>query len=60
MIYQVETDGMLYTYSDTNYIIQNETGLEYEDAYDIIPCPYTYAESDREKPRKEDDDVSIQ
>lgn len=60
MIYQVEIDGMLYTYSDTNYIIQNETGLEYEDAYDIIPCHYTYSESDREKPRKEDDDVSIQ
>lgn len=57
MIYQVETDGMLYTYSDTKYIIQNETGLEYEDAYDIIPCPYTYSESDREKLRKEDDDV---
>ena len=34
--------------------------IRFEDAYDIIPCPYTYSESDREKPRKEDDDVSIQ
>lgn len=59
MIYQIETDGLLYTYSDTKYIIQNETGLEYEDAYDSIPCLYTYSESDREKPRKEDEDVSI-
>ena len=34
-------------YSDKNVMIrQIETGILYEDAVDVIPCRYTYEESD--------------
>ena len=34
-------------YSDKNVMIrQVETGILYEDAVDVIPCRYTYEESD--------------
>ena len=34
-------------YSDENVmILQKETGNLYYDAVDIIPCPYTYTETD--------------
>ena len=47
MIVQTITDDLVYTYSDTNhYIIQNETGLEYIDAYDSVTSTYTYSESE--------------
>ena len=47
MIVQTITDDLIYTYSDTNhYIIQNETGLEYIDAYDSVTSTYTYSESE--------------
>lgn len=36
-------------YSDSGkYIIQVETGVEYAEAIDISPCPYTYTESDKD------------
>lgn len=28
------------------YILQVETGIQYEDAVDIIPCRYTYRETE--------------
>lgn len=34
--------------NDNKYIIQVETQTEYAEAIDIMPCPYTYVESDRE------------
>ena len=34
-------------YSDKNVMLrQVETGILYEDAVDVIPCKYTYEESD--------------
>lgn len=34
-------------YSDRNmHILQNETGIMYEDAVDVLPCRYTYSETD--------------
>ena len=34
-------------YSDQNMLIrQVETGKIYEDAVDVIPCPFTYEETD--------------
>ena len=34
-------------YSDENYMIrQAKTGNLYEDAVDVIPCKYTYEETD--------------
>ena len=62
MIVQEFINDLLYTHSDSNfYIIQNETGQKYEDAWDTLPCGYTYSESEELIPeRKEEDDVSIQ
>lgn len=34
-------------YSDKGYLLlQNETGMKYSDPVDIVPCPYTYTETD--------------
>jgi hypothetical protein len=34
-------------YSDVGFrILQNETGVVYNDAVDVIPCKYTYTETD--------------
>lgn len=62
MIVQERFDNLVYTHSDSNfYIIQNETGQKYEDAWDTLPCEYTYSESEELIPkREEEDDVSIQ
>ena len=39
---------LLHTYSDNNkYILQVETNVEYNEAYDVIPCKYTYTEIDK-------------
>lgn len=43
---------LLHTYSDSFYLIQKETGAEYEEAWDAIPCKYTYEESDTPLPKK--------
>ncbi|WP_165043644.1 hypothetical protein [Adlercreutzia sp. ZJ138] len=47
MAIQVEThDGLTRTYSDAGYyIIQNENGAEYQEAWDPIDYPRTYTES---------------
>lgn len=35
-------------YSDEGkYIIQLQTGIEYTEAVDVVPCRYTYVESER-------------
>lgn len=34
-------------YSDAGYmLLQNETGIKYSDPIDVIPCIYTYTETD--------------
>lgn len=51
--YRTRKDGVnLYrTYSDSNLIIlQNETGIEYEEAIDVENAPYTYSETDKPIP----------
>lgn len=41
-------------YSDEGmYIEQVETGIRYEDAVDVIPCKYTYIETDEPIPQPE-------
>ena len=41
-------DGTLIRhYSDKNVLLlQNETGLKYADPIDVVPCPYTYSETE--------------
>lgn len=39
----------IHTYSDTkHYILQVETNTKYDEAYDVIPCRYTYTETEKE------------
>ena len=40
--------------SDSNkFIRQVETGIEYASAVDVIPCRYTYEETDKDIPKRE-------
>lgn len=51
--YRTRKDGVnLYrTYSDKKvYILQNETGFEYDEAIDVESAPYTYSETDKPIP----------
>ena len=35
-------------YSDAGFFIrQEETGMEYPEAIDVVPCRYTYTETDK-------------
>lgn len=41
------TENRIYQYSNANVKIrQIETGVVYDSALDIYPCPYTYEETD--------------
>lgn len=51
----INNQELLYTYSDIgNFILQVETGIIYDAAYDVIPCRYTYTETEF---KKEDEDI---
>lgn len=42
----INNKELLHTYSDNNkYILQVETNVKYDEAYDITPCKYTYKET---------------
>lgn len=42
---------------DKYYIKQEETGIEYEEAIDIYPCPYTYRATN--KPVKQEQEENF-
>ena len=47
--YRTRKDGvnLFRTYSDIgNYILQNETQIQYSEAIDVENAPYTYSETD--------------
>ena len=45
----INNKELLHTYSDSNkYILQVETNVEYNETYDVIPCKYTYTETEEE------------
>lgn len=47
--YRTRNDGvnLFRTYSDIgNYILQNETQIQYSEAIDVENAPYTYSETD--------------
>lgn len=51
-------DGALIKhYSDTGFLLlQNETGVKYSDPIDVVPCKYTYTETD--EPIESDEDIT--
>jgi hypothetical protein len=51
--YTTREDGVVLnrTFSDAGfYIVQNETGIKYSEAVDVMPCKYTYTETDEPIP----------
>lgn len=55
----VENGERIRHYSDQNVLIrQLETGELYEDAVDVLPCRYTYEETDQPIPEP-DESVSF-
>jgi hypothetical protein len=45
---QMENNRILH-YSDSGFrILQNETGIVYDDAVDVLPCRYTYSETEEQ------------
>ena len=54
---------ILHTYSENNkYILQVETNTKYNEAYDAVPCKYTYIETEEEieKPVEEKQSEEVQ
>lgn len=53
-------DGTLVRhYSDAGLmLLQNETGAKYSDPIDVVPCQYTYSETD-ELVEVENDEVNL-
>lgn len=44
----IEDGKRIRHYSDSGMrILQNETGVIYDDAVDTLPCKYTYSETDK-------------
>ena len=59
---QVEylNDGTLIKhYSDEGFLLlQNETGAKYSEPVDIVPCPYTYTETNELPEDENDEEIS--
>lgn len=53
-------DGTLIKhYSDAGFILlQVETGTKYSDPIDVVPCRYTYEETDEKIDSEEDQEMS--
>ncbi len=50
----IENENRIRHYSDAGFrILQNETGIVYDDAVDVMPCKYTYSETDEMIPVEE-------
>ena len=48
IIEEILTNNLVKHYSDNGkYILQNETGIEYAEAVDVLPCRYTYSETQK-------------
>lgn len=43
----LNNETLIKHYSDNGMmLLQNETGMKYSDPIDMVPCPYTYTETD--------------
>lgn len=61
--YKTREDGVnLYrTYStDNKLILQNETGVEYVEAIDVENAPYTYTETEKDRPTAPPEDEATE
>lgn len=48
IVEEILTNNLVKHYSDNGkYILQNETGIEYAEAVDVLPCRYTYSETQK-------------
>lgn len=51
---------LIHTYSiKGNWILQVETGAKYDEAYDVIPCKYTYEETSEKIETEEKDNLKM-
>lgn len=56
IIKEIINDNTIKHYSDQFFTIrQIETGVIYDEAYDILPCQFTYEETDEERILSEED-----
>lgn len=47
-------------YSDKGFmLLQQETGIKYTDPIDVVPCRYTYIETNEREETKEEDDEEV-
>ena len=53
-------DGTLIRhYSDAGFmLLQNETGAKYSDPVDVVPCVYTYTETDEPVDVEENEEIN--
>lgn len=49
VIEEILNERLVKHYSDKGVtLLQVETGIEYDEAVDVIPCRYTYKETDKQ------------
>ena len=59
LIEEMISETLVRHYSDEGFkVLQKETGILYDDAVDVIPCRYTYEETDIpiEEPEEEEEE----
>lgn len=57
---ELHGEQFVHNYSDADYtILQNETGIEYAEAYDVLTANYTYTETDHPIDETEDEYATI-
>lgn len=45
----IRDGSLIYQYSDSGKtLLQIETGVEYDEAIDVVPCKYTYEETNND------------
>lgn len=55
----IENGERIRHWSDTGYkIVQVETGIVYDDAVDVVPCRYTYEETEEPVEEVTDDEIN--
>ena len=52
-------DGKLVKHSSDQgmLLLQNETGMKYSEPIDVVPCPYTYSETNEPIESEQDKDI---